>query len=94
MPPHFGVLALPSDEFQARARTAVELAQQSENAISYLDRRTEGQQQGRPGTTWLREQAKAGAICQIVVRDTGFNTGAILWQSVGLLLEGIGAAGG
>lgn len=86
------------DGFLARACAAVELGQQSENAISYLDRNTVAttvsKPQDRPGATWPRDQTKTGAICQIVVRDTGFNMGAVLWRAVGLLFEGIGSAGG
>lgn len=83
--------------FLARVRAAVELGQQSENAISYLDRNTGAtvsKPQDRPGVTWSRDQTKIGAICQIVVRDTGFNMGAVLWRAVGLLFEGIGSPGG
>lgn len=85
----------PLDRFRAEAEAAVELGQQSENAISYLDRKTAATvAKDRPGTTWPRDQTKTGAICQIVVRDTGFNMGAVLWRAVGLLLEGIGSEGG
>lgn len=89
-----GVQGSPMDKFPIYASLAVELGQQSENAISYLDRRTEANQQDRQGTTWPKDQAKSGAICHILVRDTGFNTGKVLWRSVGLLFEGIGATGG
>lgn len=87
---------LPMDGFSIRARAAVELGQQSENAKSYLDRKTDDAQsyQEKPGTSWPQDQVKAGSICQVIVRDTGFNMGTVLWRSVGLLFEGIGAVGG
>lgn len=85
---------LPMDGFSVRARAAVELGQQNENAISYLDRKTDLTQKRSPGTAWPRDQAKMGSICQIVVRDTGFNMGSVLWRSVGLLVDGIGAEKG
>lgn len=86
--------ALPMDGFSVRARAAVELGQQNENAISYLDRKTDLTQKRSPGTAWPRDQAKTGSICQIIVRDTGFNMGSVLWRSVGLLVDGIGAEKG
>lgn len=88
---------LPMDSFSVKARVAVELGQQSENAISYLNRNTSTapvHPQDRPGTALPRDQAKTGAICEIVVRDTGFNIGAVLWRAVGLLFEGIDPSGG
>lgn len=82
------------DKLSLVIHAAVELGRQSENAISYLDRRTEAHREDRIGTTWPKDQAKSGSICQIIVRDTGFNMGAVLWRSVGLLFEGVGANGG
>lgn len=85
-------VVLPMDGFSVRARAAVELAQQSENALSFLDRKTGNSTdlQALRGTAWPRDEAKRGSICQIVVRDTGFRRGVILWRSVGLLVDGIG----
>lgn len=83
------IVNLPMDDFSVRARAAVELGQQSENALSYLDRKTEVNQQVTRGVALPRDQAKTGAICQIVVRDTGFNMGVALWCSVGLLVSGV-----
>lgn len=84
---------LPMDGFSVCARTVVELGQQSENALSFLDRKTaatSADKQTLRGTAWPRDEAKRGAICQIVVRDTGFRRGEVLWRSVGLLIDGIG----
>lgn len=81
------------DNFSVQARAVIELGQQSENALSYLDRNTAAEQQAR-GTSWSRDQTRVGSICQIVVRDTGFNTGEILWRSVGLLVESVGGCKG
>lgn len=80
---------LPMDAFSVRARAAVELGQQSENALSYLDRKTGNtvDKQASRGTAWPRDDAKTGSICQIVVRDTGFRRGEVLWRSVGLLID-------
>lgn len=80
------------DGFSVRARAAIELGQQSENALSFLDRKTGStvDKQTLRGTAWPRDDAKRGAICQIIVRDTGFKRGAVLWRSVGLLVGGIG----
>lgn len=85
-------VVLPMDSFSVRARAAVELAQQSENALSFLDRKTGNStdRQALRGTAWPRDEAKRGSICQIVVRDTGFRRGIVLWRSVGLLVDGIG----
>lgn len=76
------------DGFSVRARAVVELGQQSENALSFLNRKTANtvDKQTLRGTAWPRDDAKRGAICQIVVRDTGFRRGAVLWRSVGLLV--------
>lgn len=83
---------LPMDRFSVRARAAVELGQQSENAMSFLDRKTgkSVDKQAVRGTAWPRDDARRGAICQIVVRDTGFRRGVVLWRSVGLLVGDIG----
>lgn len=80
------------DGFSVRARAAVELGRQSENALSYLDRKTaNGADKLSRGTAWPRDEAKRGAICQIVVRDTGLRRGEVLWRAVGLLVDiGIG----
>lgn len=84
---------LPMDAFSVCARAVVELGQQSENALSFLNRKTAAHcvdKQTLRGTAWPRDEAKRGAICQIVVRDTGFRRGEVLWRSVGLLVDGIG----
>lgn len=82
---------LPMDGFSVRARTAVELGQQSENALSFLNRKTGNtvDKQTLRGTAWPRDDVKRGGICQIVVRDTGFRRGVVLWRSVGLLVGDI-----
>lgn len=85
---------LPMDGFSVMARAAVELGQQSENALSYLDRKTAAQQSAERGTAWPRDLAKAGAICQVVVRDVGFNRGVVLWRAVGLLVGGVSGTNG
>lgn len=86
---------LPMDAYWVKARAAVELGQQSENALSYLDRKTDASKQAaRGGTAWGRDQAKTGAVCQIVVRDTGFNMGVVLWRAVGLLVYDVTGTGG
>jgi len=84
------------DGFSVRARAAVDLGRQSENALSYLDRKTanNGADKLLRGTAWPRDEAKRGAICQIIVRDTGFRRGEVLWRAVGLLVDGIGDKGG
>lgn len=82
------------DGFSVRARAAVELGQQSENALSFLNRKTAGNTVNARGTAWPRDDAKRGAICQIVVRDTGLRRGEVLWRSVGLLVDGIGETKG
>lgn len=88
-------LTLPMDAFSVKARAAVELGQQSENALSYLDRRTDASlKPARGGTAWTRDQTKAGSVCQIVVRDTGFNMGVVLWRAVGLLVHDVNGTGG
>lgn len=84
---------LPMDGFSVCARAVVELGQQSENAMSFLDRKTAAKsvdKQTLRGAAWPRDEATGGAICQIVVRDTGFRRGEVLWRSVGLLIDGIG----
>lgn len=84
---------LPMDGFSVCARAVVELGQQSENALSFLNRKTAANSVDKRtlrGTAWPRDEAKRGAICQIVVRDTGFRRGEVLWRSVGLLVDGIG----
>ena len=86
---------LPMDAFSVKARAAVELGQQSENALSYLDRKTDASlKPARGGTAWTRDQTKTGSVCQIVVRDTGFNMGVVLWRAVGLLMHDVNGAGG
>ena len=81
------------DGFSVCARAVVELGQQSENALSFLNRKTAATSVDKVkvrGTAWPRDEAKRGAICQIVVRDTGLRRGEVLWRSVGLLVDGIG----
>ena len=88
-------LSLPMDAFSVKARAAVELGQQSENALSYLDRKTDASlKASRGGTAWTRDQTKTGSVCQIVVRDTGFNMGVVLWRAVGLLVHDVNGTGG
>ncbi|CAN0333602.1 unnamed protein product [Laminaria digitata] len=87
-------LPLPMDAFSVKARAAVELGQQSENALSYLDRKTDASLKAtRGGTAWTRDQTKTGSVCQIVVRDTGFNMGVVLWRAVGLLVHDVNGTG-